>query len=354
MVVKCSACCKFMSTVEGANVACPICKKQYHKECVGVRKNDTVPSSWACPDCKSRLPRSNQDNTPIKTHDVRNSSPKAKNPDSKRLCETGGDSEETSLAYELRAFRLEMSQTREELKGLRQDLFELRSTVRSCENRLDRVEETVQIMMTERASGGGTDSCFVKVIQALEANVERLQHDLNDRDQVLLLNEVELSGVPEENGENPIHIALACAAKLGMQLDEREVVSCARTGAPRREVGARPRPLALRLTRRDTRDVLLRGARVRRHLTTEDLGLKSEPRPFYINERLTSINRRLFYLVRQTAGRLQWKYVWTRDGRIYVRREAGAPAHRIRCESDLVKIFGPDGVCPPPPETGLQ
>ncbi|XP_026323177.1 uncharacterized protein LOC113232621 [Hyposmocoma kahamanoa] len=182
-----------------------------------------------------------------------------------------------------------MSQTREELKGLHQDLFELRSMVRSCGNRLDKVEETMQTILKERA---------------LETNVESLQQDLNDRNQELLLNEVELSGVAEENGENPIHIALACAAKLGLQLDEHEVVGCARAVTQWREAGARS--LVLRLTRPDTRVAMLRAARVRRNLTTEGLGLKSEPRPFYINERLTLTNRRLLYLARQSVGRITW------------------------------------------------
>lgn len=106
------------------------------------------------------------------------------------------------------------------MKGLRQDLFKLRSTVRSCENRLDKVEEKVQAILEAWTSTAGSDSRIVKVIQTIDTNIERLQQDINDRDQELLLNVVGLSGVAEESGEKPIDIALACAAKLGVQLDE--------------------------------------------------------------------------------------------------------------------------------------
>ncbi|XP_026316501.1 uncharacterized protein LOC113227729 [Hyposmocoma kahamanoa] len=252
-----------------------------------------------------------------------------------------------SLAYELRAFRLEMIRTREEMKGLRQDLVDLRSTVRACEDRLDKMEETVRDIKVAQGTSTGINPEVVQTIRALEENVERLQRDINERDQDLLSYEVELSCVPEEGGENPIHIVLACAAKLGVQIDQRDLVSCTRVGALRREEGARPRQLAVRLARRDTRDALLRAARVRRHLTTEGLGLKCQPRPIYVNERLTRVNRQLFYTAKQTARRLQWKFVWTKDGRIYVRREAGTAGHRIRSEADLDKIFGPDNVRSP-------
>lgn len=351
MVVKCGACRKYVSAVEGASVPCSVCKKTYHKDCVGLNKNNSVLSTWACPECKSRLPRSNQDSTPVKKQDSLTSPLEPPCPELPTTSAAEEKSEEISLAYELRAFRLEMARTREEVKGLREDLYELRSSVRACESRLDKVEESLQGMLEERESVAGTDSGIAKVVQALEENMLRLRHDLNERDQELLLNEIEMSGVPEENGENPVHIVLACAAKLGLQLDEHELVTCARVGVPRREAGSRPRPIALRLTRRDTRDALLRAARVRRHLTTEGWGLKSEPRPCYINERLTYTNRHIFFRARQAASRLQWRYVWTKDGRIYVRRETGAPAHRIRCEADLVKAFGPDSVRSLAPES---
>lgn len=47
-------------------------------------------------------------------------------------------------------------------------------------------------MLEARASTSGTDSEILEVMQALETNVERLQKDLSDRNQELLLGEVEL------------------------------------------------------------------------------------------------------------------------------------------------------------------
>lgn len=371
MVVKCGACQKFVSATEGAIAACATCGKGFHKECVGVAKKSLIPSTWVCPGCKLKLPRNNQDNTPIKgpstvmaptspvmaptpSATVTTLPPQMQSPESKREKELEEalqndleDLTEKSLAYELRAFRLEMTRTREEMKALRQDLINLRSTVRVCETRLDKMEETVRDIRVAQNASTGINPEVVETIRALEENVQRLNRDLNERDQELLSNEVELSCVPEEDGENPIHIVLACAAKLGVQIDVHDLVSCARVGAPRREAGARPRQLAVRLVRCDTRNALLRAARVRRHITTEGLGLKCQPRPIYVNERLTRANRQLFYTAKQAAGRLQWKYVWTKDGRIYVRREAGTAGHRIRSEADLERIFGPNNVRSP-------
>ena len=75
-------------------------------------------------------------------------------------------------------------------------------------------------------------------------------------------------------------------------------------------------------------------------MTTAGLGLHSDPRPFFVNERLTLMNRRFLYKARSESVRLQWKYVWTREGKLYARKEHGAPRHRLRSEADIDKIFG--------------
>lgn len=127
-----------------------------------------------------------------------------------------------------------MIRTREEMKGLRQDLIDLRSTVKVCGSRLYKMEETVRDIQVAQKSSSGTNPDFIETIRALEENVQMLHWDLNERDQDLLSNEIELSCVPEEGGENPIHIVLTCTAKLGMQIDVRDLVSCARVDSPPR------------------------------------------------------------------------------------------------------------------------
>lgn len=106
----------------------------------------------------------------------------------------------------------------------------------------------------------------------------------------------------------------------------------------------RPRPLSVRLARRSTRDALLSAARVRRRFTTEGMGLTGAARPFYINERLTKHNRQLFYKTRELAKQLQWKYVWTRDGKIYARQEHGKARYHLRTDYDFTRVFGVDSV----------
>lgn len=98
----------------------------------------------------------------------------------------------------------------------------------------------------------------------------------------------------------------------------------------------------MRLARRVLRDQLLKEARVRRGVTTEGVGLPGSPRRFYVNERLTRVNRMLFRKARECKENCGWRYAWTRDGKIYVRQRSGVsePKHRIYNENDLMRVFG--------------
>lgn len=340
MVSKCNACGKYMSTLDVANICCSRCNKSMHRACVGVATDVNLPR-WVCPECKIKEPRSNMDNTPVKGDEPKLSV--SGNKKSKKLVESG-HGEEVSVpipnvtASELRDMIDEMRLTRHEVTLLRQELSDMKEMVRTCDSRVEKLEAIVHSLLEDGGVGKQNDAVTQK-IQSLEECVTLLQMNLDNRDQELLLNDVELTGIPEANNENPIHIVLTCATKLGLQLEERDLVSCRRVGGVR-QAGARPRPLAVRLARRDLRAQLLRAARVRRQLNTEDLGLTSQPCTFYVNERLTKKNRDIFRKARLTGRSLGWRFVWTRDGRIYARKESGAHAHRICTETDIKQVFG--------------
>lgn len=246
----------------------------------------------------------------------------------------------SELIAELRLLREEMKAARTEMKEFRSTIANLTTAVETCNRRID--ELSARVVAVEQQQQERSVSVEPGTLQQTIAD---LKLDLNDRDQELLSNDIEISGIPEENNESCCHVVLTIAQKLGVKLEERDLVSAERAGPVRRGLTEdrsppRPRPLVARLARRAQRDQLLAAARVRRDATTAGLGLKSDARPLYVNERLTPTNRGLFYKARSESSRLQWKYVWTREGKLYARKAHGEPRHRLRSEADIAKVFG--------------
>jgi hypothetical protein len=238
-------------------------------------------------------------------------------------------------ATDLRKFWEEMRAVRMEFSLFRSTMIDLTEAIKPHSTRLSGLEERVEVLES-------------KACNCVTSELERGQD--------LLANDIEIASFPEVGNENTTHVFQAIANKLGVQLDERDVVSEQRVVAPRGATGAtadtngsRPRPIAVRLARRAVRDVLLQAARVRRHLTTVDMTVPDThtsfpSRPFYLNERLIYHNGQLFHKVREIAKRCGWRYVWTREGRIFVRQQTGKARHRIRSELDLTKVFGTGSV----------
>ncbi|CAG9781843.1 unnamed protein product [Diatraea saccharalis] len=90
---------------------------------------------------------------------------------------------------------------------------------------------------------------------------------------------------------------ITLAARLGVSLDEKDVVYAERVGAPPAE-GGRARRIMVRLSRRHLRDQVLNAARVRRSLRAPN------GHTIYVNERLTRGTRQLFNQVRAECRRL--------------------------------------------------
>lgn len=375
---KCAGCTRTLPKKEF--LRCAFCKAAYDLDCANVsskRYNSFYAldkqrkASWKCPECQSKVPKTGNANTPVRMavqddhehHTAQMESPHKSNVNhvtvrTKSNQQFSVESQESNLSCdliqteesdgtkvsargimaELKLFSEEMRAARVEMGIFRETVSTLTATIKEQNIRIDRLENRIEILESRISE---THKCSVS---DMEDTIMQLRMEIQDKSQEMLVNDVEIAGFPEVANENSVHAILHIARKVGVQLEDRDVVCAERLGAPRAfvegEGAPRPRPLAVRLARRDTRDALLAAARVRRRLTTEGMSLSGATKQFYVNERLTRHNRQLFQRARELAGRMSWRYVWTRGGRIYVRQEHGKDRHRIQSESDLSKVFG--------------
>ncbi|CAG9098049.1 unnamed protein product [Plutella xylostella] len=175
------------------------------------------------------------------------------------------------LDYKLLGIKSAITDFSSALAQIRSDI---KSEISILSNRLDAVEHENAELRAKVDSLSHQPVASEDAIE-LREQVQQLQLELNERDQASLQNDVELTHIPESVGESVGHVVLAVARKLGVALEERDVVSAGRVGAPRRvEAGQppRPRPIVVRFTRRALRDEIINSARVRRGADTSDLG----------------------------------------------------------------------------------
>ncbi|CAH2049804.1 unnamed protein product, partial [Iphiclides podalirius] len=167
---------------------------------------------------------------------------------------------------------------RNELKEVRDNVSILRDTILACSKNLEEID--TRVTKLENRMEEQVHKCEFK---ELEETIGELRIQLNERDQDLLANDFEISGIPEQKGENAINTVLLCAKKLGLDVDQRKMVHAERVGNLRKAINSSqegvpvgPRRIVVRMSRRALRDEFIRSARVRRTLTTESLGLPAQ------------------------------------------------------------------------------
>ncbi|CAK1550323.1 unnamed protein product [Leptosia nina] len=229
-------CGKFFSII-GDGIKCSKCSVPFHKQCLSPEARNNP--KWHCGDCKTKK--------------VKSSDPTAQSPVDERT----PDPVEQQLQL-----------LRSELSGFREEIYNL---VKAINGRLDNFEERIaslESQMQEKAR-------MPEVVDSVAV----LQKRLNESEQLRLINDVVISGVPEVSGENPVHTVITLTNKIGITLEERDIVMAQRVG-PRiqksltsTEGAVRPRIVVVRLSRKRLRDEIIQAARVRRGADTSGTGI---------------------------------------------------------------------------------
>ena len=155
------------------------------------------------------------------------------------------------------------------------------------------------------------------------------------------------SGVSELDQENTERIVRVIAYRFGVALSEAEIDGVLRVSprlprsqeAPRRDW--RPRPIVVKLARRAKRDELIKAAKSRRTVTTENI-VAGVPTRISMYERLSKFNRGLFREARRRIGQHNFSYCWVLNGSIYVRKAEKLPPLLIRSMQELIDKVGAD------------
>lgn len=195
---KCGGCAKFLSPIEGAT--CNKCDAVYHRACVGLPKIGTSPY-WRCPECTKNERRDNKMETPVRgrVDTMEISSEDMNSPVAPVLAPgSAGKPLASDLPTELRLLKEELCAEfrlmRHEVQKLRAEMTELKESLKVCNDHMSNLDTRVEALELRLDQNSSKETSVDNVIAEL-----RLQ--LNEREQEVLLNDVEVNGIPEAKGE---------------------------------------------------------------------------------------------------------------------------------------------------------
>lgn len=353
------------------HMQCSRCNVKYHLPCLTISKEQFLALStefkqaWACPSCNNvtRRTRCNL-NTPVKQSQIPSATydysdhgmPAGLDESMHSITEPAGNDTVTmekisqlldqklqsSLSIFMNDFRTAL---KEDVKFLVRE--EMKSTVQGLK---DDFNSTISFMSEEQTSLRSQINAKNDTIKNLEAQNAKLQNEmyklnsrLSDFEKISRSNNIELQAVPESRNENVISLFKKLCDTINVSIEDSNIHACRRV-AKMDAKSNRPRNILISLSSPRLRDSVLSSisrynkAHPKDPLSSIHLGIAGETRRIYASEHLSPECKLLYAQTRKAAKEKNYKYVWVRYGRIYVRRNDESGYILIRDAFSLEKL----------------
>lgn len=169
----------------------------------------------------------------------------------------------------------------------------------------------------------------------LKTNVNELTTRLNVVEQHMRENNVEINGIPEHNNENLANTLINLSKTIGSSLNDSDILQITRIAKLNKD-NDRPRSVIAKLQSPRQRDTILAAVSNynKKHpedkLSSHHLGIAGKRAPVFVTEHLSPANKQLHAATRKLAKETSHKFVWIRNGRIFVRKDVNHDSIYIR------------------------
>jgi hypothetical protein len=338
---------------------CCDCSSLYHSLCVSIspaelnKLSAEVKANWLCPECQNKKPRSDNSNTPVRPATSANPNTnvtlRRKNHESSLIEPQVGTSVNMSQA-ELRIIIKEevsavikecvgnlkseimghLKTFREEVSGLKESIQYMNDSFEKMNNDLENCKTKIESITKEKA--------------IMQSDLFAINNRVNQIEQISRASNLEIQCVPERKTENLLTIVTQLSRTVSNPVNDSDILYCSRV-AKKNPDSIRPRSILVKLNSPRSRDSLLAAvtkynkSHPQEKLNTSHIGFGQDKKTsIYVVENLSPEYKLLHALARKRAKELQYKHVWVRGGRIYMRKTDTSEYVLVRNENTLNKL----------------
>lgn len=351
-----SFCVGCKSVISGREfMTCQNCKLKYDLPCVNIsskrfkKLSHDFKLTWKCIECKSKLPKPDNSNTAIRALSHSNT-------DNDNEIEEEGSHVtfqkiRTDHTSENRIREIWSSEMKKDIETMIEETIkrkQLTATNSQClvfqesltflSGQYEDLKKLLDTTSTELKSIKEENKTLKENINSLTARVKAIEDENIHLHQWVRLQNVEIIGIPEKKDENITAIVQKVSQHIGVHIEPSDLEFAHRVQPQRAESNDCPRPIIVRLRQRAIKDYIIAAARKYRDLNTCAVGMEGESHRIFINDHLTKDNKMLLTSCKQKAKELKYKYVWTKNCRIFCKKnETSAPIPIVSVQ-DLLKI----------------
>lgn len=217
---------------------------------------------------------------------------------------------------------------------------------------IQRIDSVVRDMQTYFNEKFGELQEISKILNDYGSRIKQIEEDnkilrygnneLNVRvdniEQAALMNSLEINGVPLGDPDNAEEIVLKIAATMVYPLSNEDWSNIYRHYRQTKQ--DRPPSIIVFFKDMAKRDGFLSAARAHRGISTAKIGLNGSDNLIYVNEHLTNSRKKIFYTAKNFKSNNNYKYLWTKNGKIYLRKNDDSQAINVNFYTDFTKLDG--------------
>lgn len=167
----------------------------------------------------------------------------------------------------------------------------------------------------------------------LKSEISELKLEVSELQQYSRRSNIEISGIPEVEHENVTETVKKVLSCLELNIEDKIVVAH-RIPTSRRD---RHKSIIVQFNSKNEKEECLKAAK-NKHLLASDLHERFNTSPIYVNEHLAPAIKKLLFLSKSFKRENNFKFCWTKGGKIYLRKDENSKIFKIRQETDLSKI----------------
>lgn len=366
----CHKCCE--SVIGEDRVICDYCERHFHYSCCGFtersfRRITRSQATLLCSECRlaaQKKPRSDSASVTPTDTDVlpSNLCPQV---DSElfvsermmeKLCTKVIDglsrNVKTIIAEELSTYAREMGELRVSLGVVNKefDEFKIRLSNLNDENvllknkltELEHKNQELEYKIDELATVKAERSKHPSNEDHIKARCDELSIRVSEFEQRSRRSNIELQNIPEKEREDLVEIVQRISTKIGIPVCSGDIAAIHRVRKrpqePTSTTEKRPRNIVVRFCLDHKRDVFLAAARAHRGFPATEIGYSNTNTRVFITEHLTLENKLLHREVRAWAKAKNYRFVWVKNARIFLREKPDSQVFHITSVQDLRKL----------------
>lgn len=357
-------------------LSCAFCKLKYDLTCANLTDKRFLTmgidqkNKWKCHGCRAKQPKMDNTNTPVRPNDspIKSRDSIDSHPDNINVTYRKKFQADDSIINEYSSLDQQQSLItkddvraiiREELTSMRQALSQelhqtlkqlVRNELQSIKEEVIALESSVEFLNENYENNKSDIAKYQESLSKLQKENTQLNncvHDLQIRLHVMeqhnRSNNIELQCVPEHRHENLLSIVTQLSKVVSCEIKESDIHHCTRVAKTNKD-DKRPRSIIVKFATPRIRDNLLaktinyNKANPKDKINTSHLGIGGNKTPIYVIEHLSPMNKKLHAAARQVAKEKDFKFVWVKQGRVFLRKAEDSEFIFIKNQETLDRI----------------